>query len=150
MQDSREDKNNVCARASKSLMDDSQYYEIKQFKDLKSATFGTVELYNMSKDMVAGIAVIRSDNAGGNELTYSSVMAAVKNVSLTSVDDDERYLLTLLYNGTEQEFVTAEGVELERQYNSSEGPVTSTIDEGDLIRIATNANNEIVDYHKNI
>lgn len=36
-------------------MDDSQYYEIKQFKDLKSATFGTVELYNMSKDMVAGI-----------------------------------------------------------------------------------------------
>ena len=72
-------------------------------------------------------------------------MAAVKNVSLTSVDDDERYLLTLLYNGTEQEFVTAEGVELERQYNSSEGPVTSTIDEGDLIRIATNANNEIVD-----
>ena len=134
--------------ASKSLMDDSQYYEIKQFKDLKSATFGTVELYNMSKDMVAGIAVIRSDNAGGNELTYSSVMAAVKNVSLTSVDDDERYLLTLLYNGTEQEFVTAEGVELERQYNSSEGPVTSTIDEGDLIRIATNANNEIVDYHK--
>ena len=102
----------------------------------------------MSKDMVAGIAVIRSDNAGGNELTYSSVMAAVKNVSLTSVDDDERYLLTLLYNGTEQEFVTAEGVELERQYNSSEGPVTSTIDEGDLIRIATNANNEIVDYHK--
>ena len=75
-------------------------------------------------------------------------MAAVKNVSLTSVDDDERYLLTLLYNGTEQEFVTAEGVELERQYNSSEGPVTSTIDEGDLIRIATNANNEIVDYHK--
>ena len=26
-------------------MDDSQYYEIKQFKDLKSATFGTVELY---------------------------------------------------------------------------------------------------------
>ncbi len=37
---------------------------------------------------------------------------------------------------------------MKRQYNSSEGPVTSTIDEGDLIRIATNANNEIVDYHK--
>ena len=100
----------------------------------------------MSKDIIAGIAVTRSDNAGGNELTYSSVMAAVKNVSLTSVDDDERYLLTLYINGTEQKFVTAEVGNLKDSI-CLEGYIHINR-RGDLIRIATNANNEIGDYHK--
>lgn len=135
--------------SSSSLMMDASNYEMRQFKDMKSATFDKVEIYNMSKDMVAGFAVIRSDSGGGTGITYSTVVAAVKEIAEVMVDDDERYELTLLYNGSQQKFMTAEGLELERQYKGSDGePVTSTIDKGDLIRIAMNGNNEITDYHK--
>ena len=144
-----EDTKIMFVPSSSSLMWDASNYEIKPFKDMKSATFDTVELYNMSKDMVAGFAVIRSDSGSGSELTYNTVVAAVKDVSEVSVDHDTRYELTLLYNGSEQKFTTAEGLELERQYKGADGgPVTSTIDEGDLIRIATNSKGEITDYHK--
>lgn len=134
---------------SEAFMSEPSHYGIRQFKDMKSETFNKVELYNLSKDMVAGFAVIKSDNGGGKQLTYSSAVAAVKEISTIAIDDDIRYALTLLYNGSEQEFITAEGVGLERQYNGTDGlPVTSTIDKGDLIRIATNAKEEITDYHK--
>ena len=134
---------------SEAFMSEPSHYGIRQFKDMKSETFNKVELYNLSKDMVAGFAVIKSDNGGGKQLTYSSAVAAVKEISTIAIDDDIRYDLTLLYNGSEQEFITAEGVGLERQYNGADGlPVTSTIDKGDLIRIATNAKEEITDYHK--
>ena len=135
--------------ASRSHMTDESYYGIRQFKDMKSETFDNVEIYNMSKDMVAGIAVIRSDNGGGKQLTYSSAVAAVKKVTQTSVGGEDRYTLTLLYNGAETEFVMAEGVEISKQYKGADGnPVTSILDKGDLIRFATNSRDEITDYHK--
>ncbi len=139
----------MCVPESKSLMSDESYYGIRPFKDMRSDTFDSVEIYNMSKDMVAGIAVIRSDSGGGSQLSYDSVVAAVKKVEQTDVDGDSRYTLTLLYNGAETEYVTADGVDISRQYNGSDGnPVTSTIDKGDLIRFATNSRDEVTDYHK--
>ncbi len=135
--------------SSEALMREESYYGIRQIKDMKSDTFDNVEIYNMSKDMVAGIAVIRSDSGGGTQLTYSSPVAAVKKVDRVSVEGEDRYKLTLLYNGAETEYVTAEGVEISRQYRGADGsPVTSVIDKGDLIRFAANSNDEITDYHK--
>lgn len=138
---------NVPSSADK--MSNESYYGITEFKDLKSQTFDKVEMYNMSKDMTAGILVVRSDSGGGKSLTYSSPMAAIKEIETTVVDGEERYEITLLYNGSEQVYNTAEGVDIERQYKGTDGAaVTSTLDEGDLIRFATNSNDEITDYHK--
>ncbi len=147
----RVDSNTVVMSVPSSAdkMSNEAYYGITEFKDLKSQTFDRVEMYNMSKDMTAGFLVVRSDNGGGSSLTYSSPMAAIKEIETTIVDGEERYEITLLYNGTEQVFNTAEGIDIERQYKGADGtPVTSTLDEGDLIRFATNSNEEITDYHK--
>lgn len=134
---------------SSSLMSDPAYYGIKDFKDFKSNTFDSVEVYNMSKDMTAGIIVLRSDSGGGSALTYSSTVAAIKEIRETSLDGNESYTLTLLYNGAEEEYTLADGVGIERQYTGTDGsPVTSVLEEGDLIRIATNSADQITDYHK--
>ena len=42
---------------SEAFMSEPSHYGIRQFKDMKSETFNKVELYNLSKDMVAGFAV---------------------------------------------------------------------------------------------
>lgn len=135
--------------ANASLMNDRSYYSIREFKDMKSDTFDKVELYNMSNDMVAGIMVIRSDNGGGKQLTYSSPVAAIKEVRHSSVDGEDRYTLTLLYNGAEEEYTLAADLGISREYKGDGGEaVVSVLDKGDLIRFATNSRNEITDYHK--
>jgi len=139
----------ISVPVSETYMKDAAHYEIKEFKDLKSETFDAVEVYNLSKDLTAGVIVIRTDSGGGKQLTYSSTVAAIKKIVTTEIDEETRYIITLLTDGKEKEFVTASGLEIERQYKGLNGePVTSILDEGDLIRIATNSSEEITDYHK--
>lgn len=134
---------------SSSLMNDESYYGIKEFKDMKNETFDKVEVYNLSKDMTAGVLVIRADNGGGKQITYSTPIAAIKKITETVVDDQNRYSLTLLYNGSEQEFVLADGVDIVTLYNGIDGePISSVLDNGDIIRFATNSRDEITDYYK--
>ena len=134
---------------SSSLMQNSSNYGVVDTKDFKSATFDTVEVYNMSRDMTAGIIVLRSDSGGGTQLTYSTPIAVIKDISETFIDSEIRASLTVLYNGAEYEYVLAKGVDLVRQYKGTDGSaVTSVLGKGDVIRFALNSNDEITDYHK--
>ena len=135
--------------ASDYLMRDKAHFAVRDFKDFKSETFDCVEVYNLSKDKTAGIIVLRSDSSGGSALTYNSPIMAVKSVSEVAVDDTVRYCLTVLYNGAEQNFILADGLDIIRQYKGADGSaVSSSVEKGDIIRAAINANNEIADYHK--
>lgn len=135
--------------ASSSLMTSAENYGVIDNKAFKSATFGRVEVYNMSPDMTAGVIVLRSDSGGGTELTYSTPIAVIKSISEFASDGETGHMLTVLYNGAEYEYPLAEGVGLERLYKGTDGSaVASTLDKGDIIRFSLNSKEEITDYHK--
>ncbi|MDY3031051.1 MAG: S-layer homology domain-containing protein [Clostridia bacterium] len=139
----------LCVPKSYSLMRDESYYGVKEFKDMKNDTFDKVEVYNVSKDMTAGVLVIRADNGGGKQITYSTPIAAVKKIYEISMNGEIGYSVDLLYNGSEQSFVFADGVKIEQLYKGKDGePVSSVLGVGDIIRFATNSRDEITDYYK--
>ena len=132
----------------KSDMNDKSAYGITPFANLTSGTHKRVEIYNMSQDKTAGIAVIHSETAGGSELNSNSTAMVIKNIGELLKDRETRTLLTVLYNGEEKEYIMAENCPLEREYSNNGKTAVSVLEKGDVIRAGFNGRNEISDYHK--
>ena len=129
-------------------MNNSTLYDTVSFSQLKSSTHKQVEIYNMSDDKTAGIAVIHSDGLAGAELNSNSTAMVIKEIGEVSTDDGNRVSLTVLYNGEEKQYMLSEDCSAEREYISGGSSAVSVLDKGDVIRAGFNGNGEINDYHK--
>ncbi len=134
--------------SDKSDMNNKDSYGIMQFADLTSGTHKRVEIYNMSQDKTAGIAVIHSSSAGGYELNSNSTSMVIKNIGETLEDGEKRTLLTVLYNGEEKEYMLAEDCSLQKEYSNNGKTAVSVLDKGDVIRAGFNGKGEVSDYQK--
>ncbi|MDD6483080.1 MAG: S-layer homology domain-containing protein [Clostridiales bacterium] len=123
-------------------------YSVTPFEKLGSGTHSKVEIYNMSEDKTAGVAVIHSDSSAGSALNANSTAMVIKSISDVLIDGETRKRLTVLHNGIERDYNMAQDCSIERYYTSGGVSAASVLSKGDIIRAAINGNEEICDYHK--
>nr|QGT50948.1 hypothetical protein Firmicute1046_0240 [uncultured Firmicutes bacterium] len=124
-------------------------YGVSATKDLGSGSY-TIETYDVSPDRTVGALVIKSNSGRGVPLQTNSAVTVVRDiVTVADADGIQRKMIKGWRNGADVELILSEECPITQTYTAGDGgTVTSTIEQGDLIRVGTNSDDEVEEWYK--